>query len=148
MVKEEIVSAVESLLEGTDKFLLSAQVSKTNVIDIFIDGDTAVTIQDCVALTKAFEEKFDRDVEDYELRVSSAGVDKEFKFVRQLPKFTGKEIEIYLHGEKPFKAKLLSLNGNILQVEQVKGKGKKQEIIIKEIDFEEAEKIKPLVKFK
>ncbi len=148
MVKEEIIPVVESLLEGTDKFLLSVHISKANVIYIFIDGDTAVSIEDCVALTKAFEAKFDRDVEDYELRVSSAGVDKEFKVLRQLPKFVGREIEVYLRGEKPFKATLLSLDGSTLHLEQVKGKGKKQEVIIKEIDFDEAEKIKPLVKFK
>ena len=148
MEKEKLSSVVESLLEGTDKFLLDLHINKANIIEVFIDGDTAVTIQDCIDLTKAIEAEFDRDVEDYELRVSSAGVDKAFKMIRQLSKFVGKEIEIYLHQEKPFKAKLLAIDGETLHIEQEIGKGKKKEIVNKEIDFNEADKIKPLVKFK
>jgi hypothetical protein len=52
-----------------------------------------------------------------------------------------------LPNEKPFKGILKSIENNILMVEQEKGKGKKKEIIEKEIDFEAAEKIKPLIKF-
>jgi ribosome maturation factor RimP len=148
MEKKKLTSQIDAFLAGTDKFLLSLSISKTNIIDVFIDGDTGVTIQDCIDLARAIEGEYDRDVEDFELRVSSVGVDKEFKLVRQLKKYLEKEIEFYLPDEKPFKAKLLSIEGDILRVEQTIGKGKKKEIITKEIDFESAEKIKPLVKFK
>lgn len=148
MEKEKLTSQIDAFLIETDKFLLSINISKTNIIDVFIDGDTGVTIQDCIDLARAIEGEYDRDVEDFELRVSSIGVDKEFKLIRQLKKYIGKEIEFYLPNEKPFKAKLLSINENVLKVEQESGKGKKKEIVTKEIDFESAEKIKPLVKFK
>ncbi len=147
MNKERLDKVIYSLLDGTDKFLLSSTINKNNIVEVFIDGESMVSIQDCINLARNIEEEFDRDEEDFELRVSSAGSDKAFKDIRQLIKYIDKELEFYLPAEKPFKGRLKSINNNLLEVEQEKGKGKKKEIIEREIDFEAAEKIKPLIKF-
>ena len=148
MDKKELTSLINSILKGSDKFLLDLKISKNNIIDVFIDSETALTIEDCVDLSRAIEDHYDRDEEDFELRVSSPGTDKAFKDIRQLTKYIDREIEVVLPGEKPFKGVLKSVQNGLLTVETEKGKGQKKVYSEKIFDFFEADKIKPLIKFK
>ena len=83
ITKEQILNIAEECLEGSDRFVVDVNVDKNNVIDVFIDADTQVTIENCVELSRFVEEHLNRDVEDYELNVSSAGIDFPLKKLRQ-----------------------------------------------------------------
>jgi ribosome maturation factor RimP len=45
-------------------------------------------------LSQHIESKFDRNVEDFELTVTSVGLTAPFKTLRQYKKFEGKEVEV------------------------------------------------------
>lgn len=91
---------VEEKLSGTDHFLVAVLIKPGNKILVFIDSDTHVTIDDCVAVSRHIEANLDREVEDYELQVSSAGLDQPFKLLRQYHKNTGKQVDIVLNDGK------------------------------------------------
>ena len=57
-----------------------------NLIIIEIDNDEGVCIDDCAELSRYVEGHLDRDVEDFELEVGSAGVTSPFKVLRQYVK--------------------------------------------------------------
>ena len=71
---KEIRQAAEAALEGTDRFVVDVKCSPANEIEIVIDADSAVDWDACVELSRAVESHFDREVEDFELSVYSAGV--------------------------------------------------------------------------
>ena len=92
--KVEILNLVREVLEGTDKFLIDLHISKDNRINVSIDGDNGVTIDDCIELSRFIESHLDREVEDFELNVASAGLDSPLKFLRQYKKNVGRNIRI------------------------------------------------------
>ena len=76
MVKKSIlINIINEELKGSDKFLVDILVKRDDKIFVFIDSDTNLTIQDCIDLTKTIEGKLDRDKEDFELMVSSPGLE-------------------------------------------------------------------------
>ena len=74
--KNEIQQIAEKELEGTDCFVVEVTVAPDNRINVEIDSDTGVDIDTCARITRAIEARYDRDVEDYELEVGSAGLNR------------------------------------------------------------------------
>lgn len=92
--KQAVADIVTEALAGTDAFLVEVTVTPQNEINVVIDSDTSVDIDTCAALTRAIEQKLDRDVEDYELEVGSAGLTSPLKVLRQYQKNVGNEVEV------------------------------------------------------
>ena len=84
MIEKSIVkSLVETWLEGKDYFLVDIEISQDNKIVVEIDHADGVWIEDCVELSKFIEDHLDRDKEDFELEVGSAGLGQPFKVPEQ-----------------------------------------------------------------
>ena len=94
--KIKVLELVSEALEGTDKFLVNIKITPDNRIFVDIDGDSGVTIDDCIALSRAVEGRLDREDEDFELNVGSAGVDQPLKLTRQYIKNVGRDVEVVL----------------------------------------------------
>lgn len=92
--KVEILNLVREVLDGTDKFLVDLHISRDNRINISIDGDNGITIYDCIELSRHVEGHLNRDVEDFELNVASAGLDCPLKMVRQYKKNVGRSLKV------------------------------------------------------
>ena len=92
--KEQVTALCEEALANSDRFLVEVKVKPNNVIEVYIDSDTAVNIDHCAELSRFVNEKLDRDVEDYELSVFSWGLSGALKMDRQLQKYVGKDVEV------------------------------------------------------
>ena len=92
--KIKILELVNNALEGSEKFLVNLKITPDNRIFIDIDGDNGVTIDDCIELSRAVEGNLDREEEDFELNVSSAGADQPLKLTRQYKKNVGRDLEV------------------------------------------------------
>ena len=97
ILKEDIVKLAEEHLVGTDQFIVKLSIGSDNKINIFIDGDSGVTIDDCVGLSRYIEHQLDRELEDFELNVSSAGIDHPFVHLRQYLKYIDSPVEVFLN---------------------------------------------------
>jgi len=89
-----LIALTEEYLEDTPNYLVDVLVGADNTIIVEIDNDKGVNIDDCVALSRHLESKLDRDAEDFELTVTSAGLTSAFKTLRQYKKYEGKEVEV------------------------------------------------------
>ena len=99
--KENISKFTESLLEGSDKFLVDILIQPVNRISVFVDGDHGVTIEDCRKISRSLEEKLNQGSDEFELNVSSPGLDRPLKLIRQYKKNIGRGMEIItLPGDK------------------------------------------------
>ncbi len=150
--KQKIADLIEENLVGTDKFLVEFSVSTTNQIIVYIDGDHGVTISDCVSLSRHIESNLDRETEDFELDVSSAGLDLGLRVKRQYLKNIGKEIETKLSDGKKIKGILKAVEEDFFQIELPASKKKKksevEEDLIKSIEFKEIKETKVVISFK
>jgi len=99
--KDLLTGTVNDAIAGTDLFVVDIRISPDNVITVEVDSPTAVDIDECAAITRKIEEKFDRDTEDYELEVGSAGITSDFKIRAQYTKNIGNDVEVLtLDGRK------------------------------------------------
>lgn len=89
-----LTQTVEESIAGTDLFLVDIKVTADNNITVTIDSTEGVDIEQCLALTRRIEEVFDRDIEDYELEVGSAGLTAPFKVKGQYDKNIGNPVEV------------------------------------------------------
>lgn len=97
MISEQLVKDLTAQhLEGTDRFAVSVAVKSDNRIRIFIDSDTHVLIEHCIELSKFIESQLNREIEDFELNVSSSGLDQPYKLSRQYIKNIGREVSVLL----------------------------------------------------
>ncbi len=102
MIEKLTVSTiVEEWLQGKDYFLVDVNVSGDNKIVVEIDHAEGVWIEDCVELSKFIESNLNRDEEDFELEVGSAGIGQPFKVLQQYQIHIGEDVEILTKaGEK------------------------------------------------
>ena len=130
MIDKSIVkSLVEEWLDDKEYFLVDVEISKDNKIVVEIDHADGVWIEDCVELSRYIEDRLNRDEEDYELEVGSAGLGQPFKVPQQYMNFVGKEVEVLDGDGKKMKGILKSVDGNDFVVtvrEKVKEEGKKR----------------------
>ena len=130
--KNVVKSVVEEWLKDKDYFLVDIEISPDNRIVVEIDHADGVWIEDCVELSRYIEDRLDRDEEDYELEVGSAGLGQPFKVPQQYVNFIGKNVEVLDSDGKKVKGVLKSVDGNDFTVtvaEKVKQEGKKRPVL-------------------
>jgi ribosome maturation factor RimP len=124
--KETIKPMVEELLAGTDKFLVDLVIQPTNRIYIYFDSDTSITIHDCQEISRTIESNLNRDNEDYNLTVSSSGIDRPLKMLRQYRKNIGKELDVVTTDGKNLNGILVKAEEDFLELEHPVKKTKKE----------------------
>ena len=152
ITKDQITELANEALENSDRFVVDITVSKSNVINVYIDADSSVTIDHCVELSRFIEGRLDREVEDYELSVSSAGIDYPLLKHRQLNKYVEKELEILSNEGVKKVYKLVSFNEEKIEVQEATMKmlGKLRKTTYGssiELSFSDIKEIKPYINF-
>ena len=152
--KRVIEQLVEEKLASSSNYLVSVEVQPGNIIVVEIDNDDAVSIDDCVELSRYIEEHLDRDAEDFELEVGSAGITSPFKVLRQYKKNIGNEVEVLTKNGVKLTGLLKSADeeGFVVTVtKQVKPEGAKRKVTIEEdlsYTYNEIKYTKYLIRFK
>ena len=151
MDKVAILGLIKDHLEGTDKFLVDMHISKDNRINVAIDGDNGITIDDCIELSRYIEKSLNRDEEDFELNVASAGLDNPLKLRRQYVKNIGRSLAITTNDGEKICGKLLEVSDDNIVVEPdnlpKRKKTESDEDTNKTIAFDDIQVAKIIVKF-
>jgi ribosome maturation factor RimP len=150
--KVKIAELVNEKL-ADDQFLVDVTNSPSNEIHIMVDSDTAISIDQIVEINKYVESKLDRDVEDFELSVFSAGLTEPFKLLRQYRKNQGKEIEVLLKNGQKLSGMLIRIEDQGIDLEvsaKEKPEGSKKKQLVKRVHhlvFSEIKEAKQILKF-
>ena len=131
--KNKVKEIVEEWLEGKEYFLVDVDVTPDDRIVVEIDHHDGVWIEDCVELSRFIEDHLNRDEEDYELEVGSAGIGQPFKVEQQYINCIGKQVEVLDASGIKYKGTLLSVeepNFTILTQEKQKQEGKKRPVLV------------------
>ncbi|MFA6873261.1 MAG: ribosome assembly cofactor RimP [Bacteroidaceae bacterium] len=92
--KSTVNQIVEEWLKKKSYFLADLVITPDSRILVEIDHAQGVWIEDCVELSRFIESKLDREKEDFELEVGSAGIGQPFKVLRQYEIHLGHEVEV------------------------------------------------------
>jgi ribosome maturation factor RimP len=132
--KNKIETLVNEFIKETGIFLVAVKVSASNRITVLVDTMKGITIDECADLHRHIEKNLDRNVEDFELLVSSPGLDMPFSVIEQYRKNEGKKVEVVDFEGARFTGLLKNVTeGGFELVAEVKVKGKPRET--KELSF-------------
>ena len=155
MIETNVVTRiVEEWLDGKDYFLVDVSVSPDDRIVVEIDHADGVWIDDCVDLSRYIESKLNREEEDYELEVGSAGIGQPFKVLKQYQIYVGKEVEALDKAGKKWKGVLAEANEEnftITMTVKVKPEGAKRPKLVEQnvtFTYDEIKYTKYLISFK
>lgn len=155
MIDKDIVTRiVGEWLEDKDYFLVDITVSPDDKIVVEIDHAEGVWIDDCVELSRYIESKLNREEEDYELEVGSAGIGQPFKVLKQYLIHVGKDVEVMTKDGKKWTGVLADANEEnfTLTVEvKVKPEGAKRPKLVEQnitFTYDEIKYTKYLISFK
>ncbi len=151
--KEKIIQlAEEKLSDGM--FLVDVTVSKSNVINVYIDSMDGVTIDECITISRNIEGQLDRDIEDFELQVSSSGLGQPFKVIQQYKKNIGNKVAVVTNNGESFQGEIKNVNDTGFELEAFKmvkaeGKKKKEKVVENHfLSFEDIKTTKAIISFK
>jgi len=132
--KQNIQKLVEEFLRGTGLFLVAVKISSANRITVLADKNEGITIDECASIHRHIEKNLDRDKEDFELQVSSPGLDLPFGVIEQYFKNEGRKVEVIDNEDSKFTGKLKNVTTGGFELEtEFKIKGKTKEL--KDISF-------------
>jgi ribosome maturation factor RimP len=149
MNKEQLKQRITEHIRGTGIFLVDVKFSSTGRITVLIDRPEGVTIDDCVSLSRWVAQELGEESGDFELNVSSPGLDMPFLVIEQYHKNEGRMVEVEdLNGEKQ-KGILscVTAGGFELMIEK-KQKGKDPETRVAHYNYDETKSVKIVISFK
>ena len=130
--KNVVEKLVNTWLEGKNYFLTDLSISTDDRIVVEIDHKDGVWIEDCVALSRFIEDGLNRDEEDFELEVGSAGIGQPFKVHKQYEIHQGDTVEVLTAEGKKLIGTLTGVQPESFTVtvtEKVKEEGKKRPVM-------------------
>ncbi len=145
MNKDQQIQAIAQMMNGLLEqepayFLVEITIKPTNNIKVFLDSDTGVVIEKCVAfnrqLYKLIEESELYPAGDFSLEVSSPGLEEPLKLHRQYVKNIGRLAEVTPLEGTVLTGVLKEVGEAQITLVEEKGKNKKKEILEHIIPFD------------
>ena len=133
--KKRIIELAQERINELDNgnYLVDVSVSAKNVILVKMDNlNQGVSIKDCVSVSRNIEHNLDREKQDFELKVSSPGLDQPFMVYEQYLKNVGKTINV-LTEDSAYKGELTKVSSDEIELKHIEiiknKKTKKKETI-------------------
>ncbi|MDG0973919.1 MAG: ribosome assembly cofactor RimP [Crocinitomicaceae bacterium] len=152
-IEELALERIEEL--DKDLFIVEISISASNSIRVEIDSASGnVAIEDCISVSRNIEHNLDREEQDFELQVSSPGLDKPFRVVQQYKKNVGREVKLTPVNGVKLEGVLKSADDNGVVIETTRKErleGKKKKVTVVEehpFNYDEIKETKIVITFK
>ncbi|MGM0529811.1 MAG: ribosome assembly cofactor RimP [Bacteroidota bacterium] len=147
----DIEKALDELIVNTDFFVVDIQ-NKKGKITVFIDNYKGIKLEDCIRINQELRNLFTEELDDYNLEITSPGLESPFKVYQQYEKNVGNKVEVLLKTGQKLQGKLLRTDNKGIALEEkkrIKKSNKKKTTIRKEhhINFDEMEYTKTIISF-
>lgn len=152
--KNFVKDLVNEWLQGKEYFLVETNVDNQNKITVEIDHKDGVWIEDCCELSKFIEENLDREQEDFELEVGSAGIGQPFKVLQQYKNSIGYDVELMTADGKKLEGEMKDATEDsftVVVAEKQKVEGKKRPVLVeveKQFGYDDVKWVKSIIDFK
>lgn len=138
--KSKVEQLVLQFLETrSDLYLIDLKISSGDDITVIIDGDSGVSLQDCLDASRAIEFNLDRESHDFSLQVMSPGLSEPLVSSRQYRKNMGREVDLLLENDEKVRGEIAEVDEEkvtlILRYRRPKLVGKGKEDVVEEKEF-------------
>ncbi len=126
MISEiRVKELVEEKIKGTELFMVEVKVSGGNRINIAVDRPGKLNVGDCADISRYVEAGLNRDVEDFELTVSSPGLEEPLKVLKQFEKNVGRNVRVVAKDGRLLRGKMTATNEQEIMLELFRENKKK-----------------------
>jgi ribosome maturation factor RimP len=154
MVEEkEIKNLVEEKIQGTDCFIVEMKISPKTIL-IYLDKPEGITIEECAQVTRHIRNNYSNpdELENYNLEVSSPGMDQPLKVYPQYLRRVGKTVKVNTTDGAEITGVLKSVEPEGIIIEESitrKDKNKKiTETFTKNLAFSDIKETRIVISFK
>lgn len=124
----EVEKLVREYMQDTQLFLVAVRISNSNRITVLADKMSGITIEDCANLHRYLEKSLDRETGDFELQVSSPGLEMPFGVIEQYYKNEGHQVSVVNNEGKKYSGTLKNVTTGGFEIEtEIKVMGKVKE---------------------
>ena len=146
MEQRKIEEIALAATEANDALLVDVELKPNNVIVVYADADEGLSIDQIKMINRKIEAELDRDVEDFNLTVSSPDLNNPLKIWRQYKKNVGRTLKVKFQDRQAEGDLVEVMEENItLSIPGVKKKDPATSLTIAFADITEA---KVAIKFK
>ncbi len=98
--EKNIYDLIEKVVGNRNYFLIDLIIrgeSNNRVIEVYIDAENNVTAENCAEISRELNKKFEEEnifESGYRLEVSSPGVNRPLKFLKQFPKHINRKFNV------------------------------------------------------
>jgi ribosome maturation factor RimP len=146
MIQVDLVrSCLQDELPRRGLFLVDVTVSPGNRITVHADSMKGITVEECIAVSRFIESRFNRETEDYELEVSSPGLDNPLKQPVQYQKNLGRWLDVITFDGLKTTGKLVRASeGSIaLEIETIEKDARtRKKVVVKKLFEKRIDEIK------
>jgi ribosome maturation factor RimP len=147
--KVRIENLVKEFTRGTGLFLVAVKLNSSGKITILADKEGGITIDECVSISRFIESNLNRDEDDFELQVSSPGLNMPFIVKEQYYKSEGKIVEVTNTEGGKFSGLLKNVTVGGFEIEtELKVKGKSNEKKDLSFNYDQVKSTREVVSFK
>ena len=155
--RKEIEGLVEERIQELNNglYVVEMTISSSKVIRIELDKlQGGVTVTDCMSVSRNVEHNLDREKADFELHVSSSGLDKPLRHINQYVKNIGRELEVFRKDGTKVEGEIVKVSDDRIvlsssEMQIVENKKKKERVeVINEILLADIKEAKIVISFK
>lgn len=151
ITEPQIRQLIEEKISDTGQFIVSLTSPGMNHFEIEMDGDNGFGIDDCSGIHRHIRKELGEEYEDLRLQVSSAGLDKPLRHLRQYVKNIGRPVEVLTMENNRVEGTLVKADDTGIALtfkERIKdGKRKKTVETQVELSHEEIRETKIVIRF-
>jgi ribosome maturation factor RimP len=133
MDKETIAALLNKKLEELNLFLVELNISADHVITIYADGMENISVGQCTEIARYLRGELGEAADDFEMTVSSPGLDRPFVLQQQYQKNLGKSIEVLTKEGNKIEGKLNAVNEQEIVVNVFKKRNPKNKALKPEV---------------
>ncbi len=147
--KTKVENLVKDYISGTKLFLVAVKVTSSNRITVLADRNEGITIDECAGLHRYLEKNLDRNAEDFELQVSSPGLDMPFLVIGQYYKNEGRKVAVVDNEGLKYTGVMKNVTTGGFDLEtEIKLKGKAKEVMDIPFNFDQVKSAKTVLAIK
>jgi len=139
-------SAIEEALTNNEAYFVDLLISEGNRITLYADAEGGIKVNQLKMINRQIEAAFDRDVEDFELTVSSPGLERPLKVKRQYENNVGRWVNVKTSEGETIIGELVSVTDDELKL-SIPGAKKKDPVTERTLTFDEISETKIEIRF-
>ncbi len=148
ITKDHIRKLVTEHISGTGIFLVDVRLSSTGRITVLIDRPEGVRIEDCATLSRQISNDLGEEGGDYELNVSSPGLDMPLLVPEQFVKNEGRMVSVVTNEGERLKGVMMNVTRGGFDLVSETKKKKESITAVRSLNFEDVKTVKIIISFK